>query len=144
MLTYGDGVSDVNIKLLEEFHLRHGKIGTVTGVHPPSRFGELVVDNSVVTFFEEKPQSAGGRINGGFFVCEPGVFDYLTDDKSCEFEREPLQNLARDGQLMTYLHDGFWMPMDTSREYLLLNKMWNEGKAPWSPLNMRHRQHPES
>ncbi len=131
MLTYGDGVGDVNVSELVEFHRSHGKLVTITSVRPPARFGELVVKDNQVTSFQEKPQTAGGYINGGFFVCEPGVFDYVADDESCTFEREPLQRLARDGQMMTYCHDGFWMPMDTFREYTLLNDMWHRGEAPW-------------
>jgi len=131
MLTYGDGVGDVNIRALADFHQSHGKLITITSVRPPARFGELVVKNNQVTSFQEKPQAAAGYINGGFFVCEPGVFDYVTAEESCTFEREPLQRLARDGQMMTYYHDGFWMPMDTFREYALLNDMWNRGEAPW-------------
>jgi glucose-1-phosphate cytidylyltransferase len=131
MLTYGDGVGDIDVTALLEFHKSHGKLVTITSVRPPSRFGELVVVRDVVTSFREKPQTGSGQINGGFFVCEPGVFDYLTDEDTCSWEREPLENLARDGQLMTYLHEGFWMPMDTSRDYLLLNEIWNQGKAAW-------------
>lgn len=141
MLTYGDGVGNIDVQALVEFHKSHGKLATITSVRPPSRFGELVVNNdNVVTSFEEKPQSIGGLINGGFFVCEPGLFDYVTDDESCVFEREPLQNLAGDGQLMAYPHEGFWMPMDTSREYLMLNKMWNEGNAPWISRDTRRQR----
>jgi glucose-1-phosphate cytidylyltransferase len=131
MLTYGDGVGNVDIKALLDFHKSHGKLATITSVHPPTRFGELEVDGTQVTSFQEKPQAAAGQINGGFFVCDPGVFDYIKADQSCSFEREPLQNLARDGQLMTFTHDGFWMPMDTFREYTLLNDMWQRGEAPW-------------
>ena len=131
MLTYGDGVGNVNISELVAFHRSHGKLVTITSVRPPSRFGELVIENDQVKSFEEKPQATGGLINGGFFVCEPGVFEYLTDDFACSFEQEPLRRLAEDGELMTYTHDGFWMPMDTSREYILLNKLWREGNAPW-------------
>jgi glucose-1-phosphate cytidylyltransferase len=131
MLTYGDGVGDVDVTKLVEFHKSHGKLITITSVRPAARFGELVVENDQVTSFQEKPQAAGGYINGGFFVCEPGVFDYVSEDESCTFEREPMQRLAQDGQMMTYRHDGFWMPMDTFREYKLLNDMWNSGEAPW-------------
>jgi glucose-1-phosphate cytidylyltransferase len=138
MLTYGDGVGDLDVTALLKFHKSHGKLATITSVRPPSRFGELVVSGNVVESFEEKPQTVGGLINGGFFVCEPGVFDYVTDDDSCVWEREPLQNLSRHGQLMTYFHQGFWMPMDTLREYQLLNELWKKGQAPWNP---RHKQH---
>ncbi len=131
LLTYGDGVGDINVGALVDFHRSHGKLITITSVRPPARFGELVVEGEQVTSFQEKPQAAGGYINGGFFVCEPGVFDYVSEDEACTFEREPLQRLARDGQMMTYYHDGFWMPMDTFREYTLLNEMWSRGDAPW-------------
>ncbi len=131
MLTYGDGVSDIDIKALVEFHRSHGKLATLTSVRPTSRFGELVVEHDAVKDFQEKPQTSAGLINGGFFVCEPGVFDYVSDDESCTWEQHPLQRLAREGQLMTYVHDGFWMPMDTTREYVLLNQLWNKGEASW-------------
>jgi glucose-1-phosphate cytidylyltransferase len=133
MLTYGDGVGNVNIARLVDFHKSHGKLVTVTSVRPPSRFGEIVVQNGAVVDFQEKPQTTAGWINGGFFVCEPGVFDFVSDDSNCVWEKEPLQKIARDGQLMTYVHEGFWMPMDTAREYQLLNDLWSRGKAPWSP-----------
>lgn len=131
LLTYGDGVGNVDITALIDFHRSHGKLATITSVRPPSRFGELSTNGDTVSRFEEKPQSHGGYINGGFFVCEPGVFDYLSDDPTLSFEQTPLSRLAEDGQLMTYRHDGFWMPMDTSREYILLNDMWKSGDAPW-------------
>ena len=104
MLTYGDGVGDVDVSKLVEFHQSHSKLITITSVRPPARFGELVVKDNQVTSFQEKPQAAGGYINGGFFVCEPGVFDYVTGDESCTFEREPLQRLARDGQMLSLIH----------------------------------------
>jgi len=131
MLTYGDGVSDIDIEALLKFHRAHGKLVTMTAVRPPSRFGELVIEGDQITDFQEKPQTADGLINGGFFVCEPGVFDYVEDIESCIFEQKPLQKLARDGELMSYTHEGFWMPMDTSREYTLLNEMWQTDTAPW-------------
>ncbi len=137
MLTYGDGVGDIDIDGLLEFHRSHGRLVTITSVHPPSRFGELVVEDGVVASFHEKPQAAGGLINGGFLVCEPGVFDYLSHDESCVFETDALQNIAADHQLMSYEHQGFWMPMDTSREYVMLNELWNRGEAPWHPGNLR-------
>ena len=141
LLTYGDGVADIDISALVKYHKSHGKLVTITSVRPPTRFGELVVKGNVVKTFGEKPQTEEGLINGGFFVCEPGVFDYLTDDDSCVFEGKPLQNLTRNGQLMTYLHKGFWMPMDTSREYKLLNDLWNKGEALWSKhtFDVRHK-----
>jgi glucose-1-phosphate cytidylyltransferase len=131
MLTYGDGLASIDIAGLVKFHRAHGRLATITSVRPPSRFGELQVDNGVVTQFMEKPQSAGGLINGGFFIFEPGVFDYVTDDENCVLERQPLAQLAADGQLMAYNHEGFWLPMDTSREYHLLNRLWNERQPPW-------------
>lgn len=130
--TYGDGVGDVDIDALLAFHGSHNRLATVTSVRPPSRFGELVLDGDVVTRFDEKPQIHGGHINGGFFVFEPGVFDYLDTSPDCTLEGEPLRRLAADGELMTYTHSGFWMPMDTAREHSLLNSMWSAGDAPWT------------
>lgn len=134
MLTYGDGVGDVDVSRLVEFHRAHGKLVTITAVRPPSRFGELVNDGDEVRAFHEKPQAGSGRINGGFFVCEPGVFDVLEDDEACVFEQAPLQRLAAKGEVMSYRHDGFWMPMDTPREYARLNELWQRGEAPWRSL----------
>lgn len=132
MLTYGDGVSDVDLKSLLDFHRSHGRIATITGVHPIGRFGRLTVDGQKVTSFEEKPMDElGGRINGGFMVFEPGVFDYLSTDAGCVLERVPLERLATDGQLMMYAHDGYWQCMDTYRDLLLLEKLWETGAAPW-------------
>lgn len=131
MLTYGDGVGDVEINKLIEFHKSHGKTLTVTGVKPPGRFGELVSENGKVVEFNEKPQATGGLISGGFFVAEPKLFDYLNDREDLVFEQEPLNKLVSDGQLMVFEHSGFWQPMDTSREYQLLNRMFDQGKAPW-------------
>ncbi len=139
MLTYGDGVGNINITALMEFHKSHGKLATITSVRPPSRFGELVVNGNIVSSFEEKSQSLGGLINGGFFVCEPGVFEYLADNESCTFECDPLVDLARDGELMTFFHNGFWMPMDTYREYKMLNDMWNRGNARWCQKPLREQ-----
>ncbi len=133
MLTYGDGVGDINIEELITFHKSHGKLATMTTVRPPSRFGELTIADNCVTSFREKPQVPDGYINGGFFVCEPKIFDFINADENCIFEKEPLQALAEMGELMSYHHSGFWMPMDTSREYSLLNEMWNNEKAVWSP-----------
>ncbi|MFH1529316.1 MAG: glucose-1-phosphate cytidylyltransferase [Pseudomonadota bacterium] len=132
MLTYGDGLGNVDVGALLEFHRSHGHLATITSVRPPARFGELLTEGDRVTSFQEKPQTAAGVINGGFFVLEPGVFDYLSDDDSCIFERDPLQRLAADGELYCYQHDGFWMPMDTHREYTLLNQLWAKGEAPWT------------
>ena len=132
MLTYGDGVSDINIKKLVEFHESHNKILTVTGVRPPGRFGEMVSDSSgVIHEFNEKPQATAGRISGGYFVANPRLFDYLDDDEDLVFEKDPIRKLVADQELMMYKHDGFWQPMDTSREYQLLNSLYDDGKAPW-------------
>jgi glucose-1-phosphate cytidylyltransferase len=130
MLTYGDGLSNVNICSLVAFHKSHKKLATVTAVHPPARFGTMSFDRTCVTSFKEKPQAGAGWINGGFFVLEPGVFDYLPDDATV-LEKEPLENLARDGQLMAYKHQGFWQPMDTVRDRDALNELWRSGEAPW-------------
>lgn len=132
MLTYGDGVSDVDIGQLVEFHRSHGKIATVTAVRPPGRFGEMSMTDNLVREFNEKPQSAEGFINGGFFVFDTKrVWDYLEGGPSEVFEKEPLRKLAADGQLVAFHHTGFWQPMDTYREYMLLNELWAGGKAPW-------------
>lgn len=131
-LTYGDGVGDVDLKKLVKFHESHGRIVTVTGVRPPGRFGELVSRaDGRVTEFNEKPQASGGRISGGFFVCRPELFDYLEGGDDLSLEEEPMRRLAKDGQLMVYEHDGFWHPMDTFRDYKLLNDLCERGKAPW-------------
>ncbi len=132
MLTYGDGVGNVDLKALVAFHLSHGKIITVTGVRPPGRFGDLTRDsNGKVTEFNEKTQTNAGMISGGFFVCRKEIFDYLEDREDLVFEQEPINALVRDGQMMAYVHDGFWQPMDTYRDYTLLNSLYNEGRAPW-------------
>lgn len=132
MLTYGDGVGDVNIEALLKFHNSHGRALTVTGVRPPGRFGELMHSpEGQVTEFNEKPQATGGRISGGFFVCSKKIFDYLENREDLVFEQEPMRRLVGDGQLMVFEHDGFWQPMDTSREYQLLNTLYEQGKAPW-------------
>jgi glucose-1-phosphate cytidylyltransferase len=130
MLTYGDGVSNVDVRRLVEFHRAHGKLATVTAVRPPARFGGLHFDGDLVVEFDEKPQIGEGWINGGFFVLEPGVFDYIDGDHIV-FEREPLERLAADGQLVAYRHGDFWQCMDTMRDVRLLNGMWDEGTAPW-------------
>ena len=132
MLTYGDGVGDVDLEKLVKFHLSHGKILTVTGVRPPGRFGELMNDqNGKVTEFNEKPQASGGRISGGFFVCRKEIFNYLDDRENLVFEQEPMRALVKDEEMMVYEHDGFWQPMDTSRDYMLLNSLYEQGNAPW-------------
>jgi glucose-1-phosphate cytidylyltransferase len=130
MLTYGDGVADIDIDHLLAFHESHGRLATVTAVHPPSRFGALGLDGDRVAEFSEKSQTAAGWINGGFFVFEHAVLDYLTDDATV-LERGPLEGLARDGQLMAYRHQGFWEPMDTERDRTHLLNLWAEGAAPW-------------
>lgn len=132
MMTYGDGVSDVDIAALVAFHRGHGRIATVTAVRPPGRFGELTAEGGRVRAFNEKSQAGGGLINGGFLVFDAKrVWPYLEGDAGLVLEREPLQRLAADGELMAYEHAGFWQPMDTFREYQLLNDLWNTGQAPW-------------
>ncbi|ABU59148.1 MULTISPECIES: glucose-1-phosphate cytidylyltransferase [Roseiflexus] len=130
MLTWGDGVSDVNLHALLEFHRSHGKLATLTAVRPPARFGHLELDGDRITEFNEKPQTGEGWINGAFFVLEPAVFDYIDGDDTA-WEREPLQRLAREGQLMAYRHTSFWQCMDTLRDKKLLESLWQSGNAPW-------------
>jgi glucose-1-phosphate cytidylyltransferase len=131
-LTYGDGVSDVDISRTLAFHREHRKVATVTAVRPPGRFGEMRIDAGAVTEFNEKPQATEGFINGGFFVLDAKrIWSYLGEGSRTIFEREPLQQLARDQQLVAFPHTGFWQPMDTAREYGLLNDLWASGKAPW-------------
>jgi glucose-1-phosphate cytidylyltransferase len=130
MLTYGDGVSNLNIQDLVRFHRAHGRLATITAVRPPSRFGGLSFEGDCVTEFSEKPQIGEGWINGGFFVLEPGVLDYIDRDEVI-FEREPLERLAKDRQLMAYRHEGFWQCMDNLRDVRLLEGLWASGKAPW-------------
>ena len=131
MLTYGDGVGNIDLKGLLEFHQEHGRTLTVTGVRPPGRFGELVHSNGLINEFNEKPQATGGRISGGFFVVSPQIFNYLDDDEELVFEQNPIRKLVEDQQLMVFEHNGFWQPMDTSREYQLLNSLYDKGEAPW-------------
>jgi glucose-1-phosphate cytidylyltransferase len=131
LLTYGDGVSDINIRELVRFHQEHGKTGTVTAVQAPGRFGEIELDGQQVLEFSEKPLVARGRISGGFFVFHRRLFERLEDDPALVFEYSPLIQLARDGELMAHLHDGFWHPMDSSRDYRFLNELWSRGQAPW-------------
>ena len=130
MLTYGDGVSDVDLHELLAFHRRTGKLVTVTAVRPPARFGQLVFDGDLVTAFTEKPQTGEGWINGGFFVVEPKALDYIEGDATI-FEHEPLERLAADGQLAAYRHDRFWQCMDTLRDVRLLEELWEQNRAPW-------------
>lgn len=129
MMTYGDGVADVDIPKLVDFHRGHKRVATVTAVRPPARFGALDLSGNIVTKFAEKPQTKAGWINGGFFVLEPEVADYIKGDE--KFESGPLQRLAEDGQLAAYFHDGFWQPMDTLRDVRSLNGLWESSKAPW-------------
>jgi glucose-1-phosphate cytidylyltransferase len=132
LLTYGDGVSDLDIAATIAFHRRHGKLATVTAVRPPGRFGEMRIDGGAVTEFNEKPNATEGFINGGFFVLDAKrIWPYLGTDPKEILEREPLRRLAREGQLAAYPHTGFWQPMDTAREYAMLNEMWASGRAPW-------------
>lgn len=128
--TYGDGVADIDIGALLAFHRAHGKAATVTAVRPPSRFGVLEMDGTAVTSFAEKPAEEQGLINGGFFVLEPKALDYLGGD-DCIWEREPLEGLARDGELHAFKHEGFWQPMDTLRDRQMLDAHWDAGTAPW-------------
>ncbi|MCP4265472.1 MAG: glucose-1-phosphate cytidylyltransferase [Candidatus Brocadiaceae bacterium] len=130
-VTYGDGLCDINIKDLENYHVSHKKTGTVTGVHPPSRFGEMSIEGDTVTHFEEKPQLSTGRINGGFFVFNRHLFEYLSTDEDCDFEFGPLQKIARAGELKVRKHDGFWQCMDTVRERDYLNNLWHSDDSPW-------------
>ncbi|NYZ15982.1 glucose-1-phosphate cytidylyltransferase [Azospirillum sp. RWY-5-1] len=131
MLTWCDGLADVDLAALLAFHRSHGRLATVTAVQPPGRFGHLTLDGDAVTGFEEKPERSGHWINGAFFVLEPGVFDYIEGDATM-WEEEPMRRLATDGQLMAYRHDGFWQCMDTAKERDLLEKLWATGKAPWN------------
>jgi glucose-1-phosphate cytidylyltransferase len=132
LLTYGDGLSDVNISQLISYHHNHGRVLTLTGVRPAGRFGEIkCTDDGVISEFNEKPQAAEGRINGGFFVCNHHLFDYLEDGDGLIFEKDPMMNLVKDKQLMQFNHDGFWQPMDTFREYVLLNSLFENNNAPW-------------
>lgn len=129
MVTWGDGVATVDLHDLVAFHRAHGRLATLTAVRPPARFGHLELDGAVVREFTEKPQIGEGWINGAFFVFEPGVFDYIDGDDT-QFEREPLERLAKDGELMAYRHHGFWQCMDTLRDKKLLDELWQKG-APW-------------
>jgi glucose-1-phosphate cytidylyltransferase len=130
MLTWGDGVSNIDLDALLRFHRSHGRLATLTAVRPPARFGHLELDGDRIVEFTEKPQTSEGWINGAFFVLEPGVFDYVDGD-AIQWEREPLERLAAEGQLMAYRHESFWQCMDTIRDKKLLEKLWVEGMAPW-------------
>lgn len=132
LLTYGDGVGNIDIGAAVAFHRSHGKLLTLAAVHPPGRFGELgMAEDRTVTAFNEKPQTEGGWINGGFFVVSRKVFDYLEDSDDVMFEQEPIRRLAREGNVKAYIHNGFWQPMDTYQEFLLLNRLWESKSAPW-------------
>ncbi len=136
LMTYGDGLSNVDIRALVDYHIKHGKTGTITAVHPPNRFGELDIEGNTVAQFKEKPVVADdtGAINGGFMVFRREFLDkYLSDDPGCVLEQEPLMHLARDHQLMIHRHYDFWQCMDTYRDFLLLQNLWDSGKAPWQP-----------
>ena len=130
LFTYGDGVGDIDITQSIAFHRAHGKIATLTATYPPGRFGALQMDQAQVTHFLEKPQGDGGMINGGFFVLDPKVIDYIENDATI-WEQEPLRRLAADGQLMAFEHHGFWQPMDTLRDKQHLEGLWDSGRAPW-------------
>ena len=130
MLTYGDGVADIDINALVNFHKKHGKLATVTAVRPPARFGTMQFDGELVTDFHEKPQTGEGWINGGFFVFEPEIFDYLHGNETV-LEGDPLEKLAQERQLMAFHHTGFWQCMDTLRDRNFLNQEWKSGDAPW-------------
>jgi len=130
MLTYGDGVSNVDVEALLKFHRSHGKLATVTSVRPPARFGGMRIEEGKVTDFKEKPQAGEGWINGGFFVFEPGIFNYLENDTTI-LEQAPLENLSKNGQLMAYEHPGYWQCMDTVRDRDALQDLWKSGDAPW-------------
>lgn len=138
MLTFGDGVSDVDLDKLLAFHESHGKLATVTAVRPPARFGHLEFDGDRVGEFSEKPQTAEGWINGGYFVFEPGFLDYLDVDDATMIEAGPLQELARDGQLMAYRHESFWQCMDTLRDRRRLQQLWKSGDPPWRMWSEHH------
>ncbi len=128
--TYGDGVGNINISESINFHRNHGKLATLTATYPPGRFGALDIENNVVTSFKEKPKGDGGMINGGFFVLSPDVLNYIDGDE-CIWEQNPLNQLAEEGQLMAYEHEGFWQPMDTLRDKIYLESLWKESRAPW-------------
>ncbi len=131
LLTYGDGVSDINIKELIDFHRRNKKIMTLTSVQPEGRFGALELSGDLVEKFSEKPKGDGSWINGGFFVCEPEIFNYISNGDLTVLEKDPLEKLATNNQLVAFKHSGFWKPMDTLRDKVHLDQLWNDKKAPW-------------
>jgi len=130
LLTWGDGVADVDLDSLLQFHRSHGRLATMTAVRPPARYGHIETEGDRIVDFSEKPQIGEGWINGAFFVLEPGIFDYIDNDDT-QWEREPLEQLAKDGELMAYRHYGFWQCMDTPREKHILEQMWHDSAAPW-------------
>ncbi|MCX5829425.1 MAG: glucose-1-phosphate cytidylyltransferase [Deltaproteobacteria bacterium] len=131
MVTYGDGLANIDLKALLSYHKGHGKLATVTGINPASRFGVLKLSGDRVTSFQEKPSVPKGMVNGGFFVFKRGIFDYLSQDDDCDLEVGALEKIARDGELMTYRHTEFWACMDTQRDMEYLNELWSHGKAEW-------------
>jgi len=131
LLTYGDGVGNIDIQKLLAFHQSHDGALTITSTQPDGRFGALVIDNNKVNDFQEKPKGDGNWVNAGFFVCEPKVFDYISSEENVIFEQDPLKNLAKDGEVFTYQHADFWMPMDTLRDKNKLNDLWDSECAPW-------------
>jgi glucose-1-phosphate cytidylyltransferase len=132
LLTYGDGVGNIDINASIQFHKKSGQVCAMTAVHPPGRFGDLVLnDTGRVTAFNEKPQAEGGYINGGYMVCSRALFDYLPDDPGVMLEQDPMRTLTAKGQLAAFRHEGFWQPMDTVQEFNLLNSLWDKGNAPW-------------
>lgn len=132
LLTYGDGVSDIDMSALVGFHKKHGKSMTMTSAQPDGRFGALgITESNMVEAFKEKPKGDGNWVNAGFFVCEPSVFDYIQGGDETVFEQEPLSNLAQDGELYTFKHEGFWKPMDSLKDKNDLNKLWDQNAAPW-------------
>jgi glucose-1-phosphate cytidylyltransferase len=133
MATYADGLAQIDLHALLAFHRSHGKLATMTAVHPPSRFGKIVTDGDVVQQFHEKPQDGDGWINGGYYVLEPQVLDYIDGDATA-LEREPMERLAKERQLMAFRHEGFWQMMDTLQERNLLEELWATGRAPWTML----------
>jgi glucose-1-phosphate cytidylyltransferase len=139
LVTYGDGVADIDISALFAFHRAHGGIGTVTGVEPNSQFGQMTLDGDLVRAFSEKPKLQT-VINGGFFAFRRRFFDYLPADDSCILEQQPLMRLAADGQLRVFRHAGFWQCMDTFKDYRQLNALWNAGEARWAPTHLGERE----
>lgn len=131
MMSYGDGIADINIHELLSFHNDHGKLVTVTGINPTSRFGELKIEGIRVAAFAEKPKNGNSLANGGFFVFNRAIFNYLSEDDSCDLEYGPLEQIARNGEMMVYKHKGFWACMDTLRDVEYLNKLWDAGEAKW-------------